>query len=708
MRLEAAWQLRRWAAPAAAAAIFTVGAPAATVAAAPAVGSDALPWFFDYDCVLVGDDAAGRAPAADWNAVHRWAETALFRSQQPQHPVLSREWEPLIQKKSAEQVEAECPLGALFLHVLKFYEPAVTPGGRDGAPVSASSSVWHGQRVQELLLRFPVYAIALSRWPVFDALERFSAAHLPREEHFCDIEGGLLDWPQLRQQSLQWATAFFEQTASMDELTGMDTELGVKLRTILHTTASQDLAQAECGFGFFFMVLHQLMSAASRETQNVPSFSIALDVMLSEVSFTQLAASGWPLLKMLAIFSDLNKKRRYYSGDQKYIRGFSDWDLRREELAPLGASGLSFLSPAWREEATRSVEEFRRVPRNHFAKAAAARRHDYERLHGALRPVPRGLMEAGLAAVAALPDVAENTGVDSAFARLAYVVLLYGEAWARLLPRFVHRLHAQLRVPHPLVVIAIGQDAAAACLRLSAESRQQRNDWRQPTQQVICWMPETSSQVHRFTGIHGLLHLGIDVIYIDMDVFMLRDPTPRILEQAEGLDAVFASHAGGDCINIGTFFLRARSTAVWLSQFLAWYHDYPFEIDQRGLHIFAGFNASTLQIAFAPPDVVKIRAGMLEDTNEFVTAYHGWHGEVLKLLTFHWSQQPLQQKEREIHEAYDAADAVEAHGVPLHLALGTIRSSATSGDSPWLKVLHLRAALEVARRSEPPPRGSCW
>lgn len=47
----------------------------------------------------------------------------------------------------------------------------------------------------------------------------------------------------------------------------------------------------------------------------------------------------------------------FYSGDRKYLRGFSDWNLRLDELNPLVsvvATGLpgekAFLSAEWREE----------------------------------------------------------------------------------------------------------------------------------------------------------------------------------------------------------------------------------------------------------------------------------------------------------------------------------------------------------------------
>ena len=49
------------------------------------------------------------------------------------------------------------------------------------------------------------------------------------------------------------------------------------------------------------------------------------------------------------------------------------------------------------------------------------------------------------------------------------------------------------------------------------------------------------------------------MIYLDMDTFLLRDPTERFAAAAEGWDALFARHGDGDCVNIGIFYLKDNS-----------------------------------------------------------------------------------------------------------------------------------------------------
>eukprot|EP00932_Pfiesteria_piscicida_P021560 SRR837773.8342.p1 GENE.SRR837773.8342~~SRR837773.8342.p1 ORF type:complete len:225 (-),score=27.40 SRR837773.8342:99-698(-) len=199
---------------------------------------------------------------------------------------------------------------------------------------------------------------------------------------------------------------------------------------------------------------------------------------------------------------------------------------------------------------------------------------------------------------------------------------------------------------------------------------------------------------------------------MDMDTYMVRDPAPRVLQQAAGsggepMEALFARHADADCVNIGVFYLRATAqTSVWMSQFLAWYHDHPFEIDQRGLHVFLGIPAEQLSIAYKPHDLVKVRSGILEDVNEIVIGDVGWAGHLSGMLIFHWCHRPIELKERELNAAYDAGDALEAYNVPLALAVNAV--SASWPGTGWDKVNVFRMILEAYQKSDPPERTSCW
>lgn len=652
------------------------------------------PKFFDFDCELV--DANGGA-LANWNAVYAWVEETVVK------PAKDKTIKPtyhfpgqlrhLVEGELAPRAEEECPLGVLYLRVLVFYEEVAKGTDNDGLLPFAN-------RVQKLLTSFPVYAIALSRWPVFYALEHFAPAHGEQDEFKCSGQQGVLDWGHLREFSVEWAhkkrNGLGVEDGTLDQ---MERVIADMFYTILRWPANQQAAQEECEFGFYFLVANQVVAAANRETQHLPPFNIILDAMIERAPFTRLAASGWPILTVLAIFSDLNKGIWFFGGDRKYLRGYSDWNLRSSELAPLAPPSLDFLSPEWKTAAGKQADEFLLLNADAYHSKVETLVDRHENVHGKLRPIVRSLIDAALAIVATDSEQVESDGTRR---RLTYVVLLYGSGWARLLMRLEKRLHEQLGVLHPLLVVAIGSDAAQACAKLA-----DKNNGRKKSQQVICWSPGSQSQVHRFTIMNGLLHMGIDVLYVDMDTFMMQDPTPRILAQAEGKDALFARHADADCINIGIFYLRAgRRAAVWMSQFLVWYHDYPFEVDQRGLHVFLQLPAEQIRIGYPPEDLVSVRAGVIEDLNEVVIGDVGWVGTYSRLSIFHWCHRPLAQKEEEINMAYDAADSLDDSGLPLVLAIETAAGAMPGG--AWVQVLQLRAIFEAYRKETPPERTPCW
>lgn len=76
-------------------------------------------------------------------------------------------------------------------------------------------------------------------------------------------------------------------------------------------------------------------------------FSMACHLFAASAS----TASFWFVVKIfwsnpevwhvLAIFADMNKGDWFFGGDRKYFRGFSDWNLRRDELLGLFCGGIA-------------------------------------------------------------------------------------------------------------------------------------------------------------------------------------------------------------------------------------------------------------------------------------------------------------------------------------------------------------------------------
>jgi len=263
--------------------------------------------------------------------------------------------------------------------------------------------------------------------------------------------------------------------------------------------------------------------------------------------------------------------------------------------------------------------------------------------------------------------------------------------------------------------VAIGDVAFGACQALSKQAKQNEKDKKRLIR-IACWQPDTESQVHRFTITHVLLHLGIDVFYFDFDIFFLRNPLPIVLQTArrDRLEALFASHGDGDCINIGLFYLRASSqSAKWFSVFLQHYHDYQYEIDQRVLDIFLGSPQrqpfSDLGISYPPSSFPPIRAGVLDDVNTVVIGFIGWAGHIGKMVAFHWCNLPLKRKWKEIAILYDAAETIEGI-IPFDVAITAADTRGPPRQGFWPQLQEARRVLEsyhvplLERTSE----SKCW
>lgn len=644
--------------------------------------------FLDYDCDLVQTIPGA---AADWNVVHKRTVHILSANLMDSDFSLPSDLEELIDDdrsrhrftSKAEQAKQECPLGFLYLKLLHFY--------RDPTVLDTSMA----KVIQYFLGMYPAYVIALSRWPIFPVLAYFRNTHQGAADQnnavaamACEGVKGVIDWDKSREWGNRWTELTFSNNNSEEdktELYSLQEAIADQFYVVLRKAHRQHQASEECPFGFFYLSATQLVAAAGKGTNHMPPFSNVMNQVVRDLPFIQVSSSPWPIWHVLAVFSDMNKGDWFWGGDRKYFRGFSDWNLRRDELSPLVSPSLDFLSPDWRRDVMWKVEALKKMDHLTYIQTLKSWTKTREESWGQLRQIAMSMIDAASALAARAHQQQLTT-------RLAYVVLLYGDGWAQLLQRMQRRM-AQLALRHPLLVIAIGA-AAPVCRALSG-------------QDVICWVPDTASQVHRFTGIQGLLHLGIDVIYLDMDTFLLRDPTERFQAAADDWDALFARHGDGDCINIGIFYLKASGrTAVKMSQFLTWYHDHPFEIDQRGLHIFLALPAQVLQVASVPEDLVPIRGSVLEDLNEVVIGDIGWVGSLSQMLIFHWCHRPLELKVKEMNLAYDGADALEEHELPMSVAL-SVAAGAVPG-SPWAKVVAVRYMFDTYQLKEAPPRKVCW
>ncbi|CAE8606077.1 unnamed protein product, partial [Polarella glacialis] len=571
---------------------------------------------FDYDCVSQG--RRRRPPIVDWVELYEEVQTAVSDALEggplPRPPRRSGR----LLLIHLEQALKECPLGMMTLAVIHYF--LAKDDDEQAEVLLLSAGVIEG-----VARHFPLHVVGTSRWPVFEALHLF-AGYPEGTDHAtrCDgIEDGVINWSEARVVAQAWSRSFplgdFQADSSVAKklVEAMD-----------YGTMDAERSRLECPMGLLFFVSLRAMVTAVRFTSEFTGNSQMLDSIVREFGLLPASYSGWPIGQILMKLSDINKGKKYVVRNYKYVRRFADLDLRLEELSPLVQPPLTggAATVSWRSKGARSAVAMGRLSQWAFQrvvrrKAAGTRPILHQALSAMLDATgSRGCEDGGTGCCFGSQQVAGGLRQKRRRPPLARrhvaLTLLYGSSWSVLLGRTVRHL-GRLGFSWPLLVVSIGNDAYQACRRLARAS----NSIDMP--KVTCWRPDTQSQVHRFTIIHILLHLGVDVFYFDMDTFFFRNPLPEILGKAgrEGLDTIWSTHGDGDCVNIGVFYIRSTwRTTIWFSQFLDWYHDHQYEIDQRGLDVLLGsprrIPEGQLDISFPPTQLQKVKVGVLDDFNK--------------------------------------------------------------------------------------------
>ncbi|KAF4722084.1 hypothetical protein FOZ62_004119 [Perkinsus olseni] len=158
----------------------------------------------------------------------------------------------------------------------------------------------------------------------------------------------------------------------------------------------------------------------------------------------------------------------------------------------------------------------------------------------------------------------------------------------------------------------------------------------------------TPSILNKFTLPLVLLHAGIDVLWMDFDVFMFQNPVQAVLEQNEGFDVMTASSFAADCVCSGVVYLRA-TTAVreWWLAILSWVYRTPYEHDQKTISAFLGAGERVawprdLPVSRDGSDgkIAIPKWGYLEAGAQFVSSRHvevgGWTGDPDDIVLLHF------------------------------------------------------------------------
>merc|ERR1740123_688518 len=69
-------------------------------------------------------------------------------------------------------------------------------------------------------------------------------------------------------------------------------------------------------------------------------------------------------------------------------------------------------------------------------------------------------------------------------------------------------------------------------------------------------IPGSISVLNKYTVLLVALQLGLDVMWLDFDIFLVRDPGPLIATAAEGYDVLMGYDYDSDCLCNGFFYIR--------------------------------------------------------------------------------------------------------------------------------------------------------
>ena len=218
---------------------------------------------------------------------------------------------------------------------------------------------------------------------------------------------------------------------------------------------------------------------------------------------------------------------------------------------------------------------------------------------------------------------------------LVYVTMVFGDQYNQFIPRFVQRL-LTLGLKN-FVLFCLDEPAMALC-EANAPGR--------------C-IPGTPGILNKFTLPLIFLDLGVDVFWLDFDVFLMKDPTPVIIREIERLPLAELFVSGSfadDCICSGLVFFKATDTvATWLRVLLGWMYENVYTHDQKTFSAFLGID---LENKTTPETVSRERLfsrymnltqppwGLLDPVTEFVSARvlntTGWTGNVEDIVIFHF------------------------------------------------------------------------
>lgn len=203
----------------------------------------------------------------------------------------------------------------------------------------------------------------------------------------------------------------------------------------------------------------------------------------------------------------------------------------------------------------------------------------------------------------------------SARSRLVYVTMVYGR-FNQYISGWARRLRT-ISLPN-LVMMTLDGEAHSLCGQHHPGRCVQGN----------------INVLNKYTLLLIALQVGIDVVWLDFDIFLIRNPSDAIHKATEGFDLVMGYDYMSDCICNGFFFLRSRPLVhSWLFEMVRWLYDHPYEHDQRAISAFLNY---TEKIAAKSEDLPQQPRWFVFDVNNAFINFDSWEGKFDELQFIHF------------------------------------------------------------------------
>eukprot|EP00929_Paragymnodinium_shiwhaense_P007817 TRINITY_DN111717_c0_g1_i1.p1 TRINITY_DN111717_c0_g1~~TRINITY_DN111717_c0_g1_i1.p1 ORF type:complete len:732 (+),score=68.13 TRINITY_DN111717_c0_g1_i1:23-2197(+) len=238
----------------------------------------------------------------------------------------------------------------------------------------------------------------------------------------------------------------------------------------------------------------------------------------------------------------------------------------------------------------------------------------------------------------------------------------------------------------------------------------------------------TVSVFNKYTLLLIALQLGIDVCWLDFDIFLVRNPSFALATAVEppgaGIryDILMGYDYDSDCLCNGFFYLRARpSTHRWLFELVRWMFDHPYEHDQRAIGAFLNY---TEKISAKPHELPPVpRWHVFDVENDFVN-WGSWEGRTYeRLMLLHFvdgsafslygrdAKDPSvpDAKRRQLASEASQAEAQQPKTEEFSAMDAFYRPEvvAAAADDIWRIAPELKRRLDSQRRSKPFKKQAC-